>query len=79
VLRELGVRPGTKRVAKGEGLAPRVLEVARAYADGLSSAEVGERLQISQHTAATHLQKIYKRLGVSSRAELTRWLIEEGE
>ena len=34
-------------------------------------------LRYPPHTAATHLQKIYKRLGVSSRAELTRWLIEQ--
>jgi DNA-binding CsgD family transcriptional regulator len=75
-LRELGVRPNTRRQGGGGTLSPRELEVARAYAEGLSSAEVGERLSISQHTAATHLQKIYKRLGVSSRAELTRWLLE---
>lgn len=76
-LRELGMRPSTRRSgATNSTLSPRELEVARAYAEGLSSAEVGERLSISQHTAATHLQKIYKRLGVSSRAELTRWLLE---
>ncbi|HTL36409.1 MAG TPA: AAA family ATPase [Kofleriaceae bacterium] len=76
-LRELGIRPSTRRAGGGGGtLSARELEVARAYAEGLSSAEVGERLSISQHTAATHLQKIYKRLGVSSRAELTRWLLE---
>lgn len=78
-LRELGVRAGTARAPRTGELSARELEVARAYAEGLSSAEVGARLSISQHTAATHLQKIYRRLGVSSRAELTRWLIEEVE
>jgi DNA-binding CsgD family transcriptional regulator len=76
-LRELGVRPSTRRAGPSGPLSARELEVARAYAEGLSSAEVGERLSISPHTAATHLQKIYKRLGVASRAELTRWLIEQ--
>lgn len=79
-LRELGVRPAPVRRPGAEGgvLSKRELEVARAFAEGLSTAEVADKLVISPHTAATHLQRIYQRTGVNSRAALTRYLMDEG-
>ena len=42
------------------------------------TAQVAERLVISPYTAATHLHRIYERLGINSRAALTRYLVEAG-
>ena len=46
-------------------------------AQGLSNAEVGERLFISTRTVATHLQHIYRRLELPSRAALIRSILED--
>lgn len=59
-------------------LTPRQLELARWYAEGLTSRAVAARAGISLHTARSHLEHIYARLGVSSRAELVVWLVQEG-
>jgi DNA-binding CsgD family transcriptional regulator len=55
--------------AEGE-LTARELEIGRLVARGLTNAEIGGVLGISRATVATHLQRAYKRLGLSSRAEL---------
>jgi DNA-binding NarL/FixJ family response regulator len=44
--------------------------VARAVADGLSNPQIAERMFISRRTVATHLTSIFRKLGISSRAEL---------
>jgi len=80
VLRRLGVRPRPVRRPGSDGgpLSQRELEVARLMATGLTTAQVAERLIISPHTADTHLRRIYERLGLNSRAALTRYLAESG-
>jgi DNA-binding CsgD family transcriptional regulator len=74
----LGVRPpATPRRGPTEGpLSAREQEVAALVAEGLSNKEVAARLYVSPATVATHLKRIYKRLGVHSRAGLTRWVVE---
>ena len=52
------------------GLTPTELRVARAVADGLSNPQIAERMFISRRTVASHLTSIFRKLGVSSRAEL---------
>jgi DNA-binding CsgD family transcriptional regulator len=51
-------------------LTPTELTVARAVADGLSNPQIAGRMFISRRTVATHLTSIFRKLGVSSRAEL---------
>jgi DNA-binding CsgD family transcriptional regulator len=51
-------------------LTPTELRVARAVADGLSNPQIAERMFISRRTVATHLTSIFRKLGISSRAEL---------
>ena len=79
VLRSLGARAPRRRSDPTEGpLSRRELEVARLAAGGLTTNEIAERLVISRHTAATHLQHIYARLDVSSRVALARSLADAG-
>jgi predicted ATPase/DNA-binding CsgD family transcriptional regulator len=59
-------RPATGWAA----LTPTELRVARAVADGLSNPQIAERMFISRRTVATHLTSIFRKLGISSRAEL---------
>ncbi|MEM6289811.1 MAG: LuxR C-terminal-related transcriptional regulator [Myxococcota bacterium] len=57
-------------------LSEREREVAYAVADGLTSAKIAKRLFISPRTVTTHLDHIYGRLDLGSRAALTRLVIE---
>lgn len=59
-------------------LTPRQLEVARWYASGLNSRGVAAKASVSLGTARSHLEEIYSRLDVHSRAELTALLVREG-
>ena len=66
--------------ASGENqseLSPRELEVARLVAEGLTNAEVGKRLHISPATVGRHLSNIYQRLGIHSRAALTKYVLTQ--
>lgn len=60
------------------GLTPREIEALRLVAEGLTDAQVAERLFLSPRTVSQHLRSIYNKLGVSSRAAATRFAIEHG-
>jgi predicted ATPase/DNA-binding CsgD family transcriptional regulator len=60
------------------GLTPTELRVAGAVADGLSNPQIAERMFISRRTVATHLTSIFRKLGVSSRAELAAMAARRG-
>ena len=51
-------------------LAPREREIALALADGLTRKHVAEQLGLSVHTVATIARRVYRKLGVTSQAEL---------
>jgi two-component system, NarL family, nitrate/nitrite response regulator NarL len=53
-------RPGTP-------LSPREREVLAFLADGLTAAEIAERLQLGVSTVRTHKLKLYEKLGVADR------------
>jgi ATP/maltotriose-dependent transcriptional regulator MalT len=58
------------------GLTAREVEVLRLVAEGLTDAQVAERLVLSPRTVSQHLRSVYNKLGVSSRAAATRFAIE---
>jgi DNA-binding NarL/FixJ family response regulator len=58
------------------GLSAREVDVLRLVAEGITDAEVAERLFVSRRTVTTHLTSIYTKLGVSSRAAATRFAFE---
>jgi pSer/pThr/pTyr-binding forkhead associated (FHA) protein len=64
--------------AKDNLLSPRQIEVSRLVAEGLTNAAIAERLGVSPRTVTSHLDHIYARLDIGSRAALTRWIIERG-
>jgi DNA-binding response OmpR family regulator len=69
------IRKRTRRVANapsgvaGATLTARQLEVLRLLALGLDQNEIGERLVISPKTVGAHIEHIFVKLGVHSRAE----------
>jgi len=58
------------------GLSGREVEVLRLVATGMTSARVAKELFISPNTVNRHLNSIYGKLGVSSRAAATRFAAE---
>jgi DNA-binding CsgD family transcriptional regulator len=55
-------------------LTAREREIAELAARQLSAAEIAERLFLSRRTVENHLQRIYTKLGISSRSELAEVL-----
>ena len=47
-------------------LTPREVEVLRLIARGFSYARAAEHLGVSPHTVASHIKKLYGKLGVHS-------------
>jgi DNA-binding CsgD family transcriptional regulator len=58
-------------------LTTQELQVAQLAASGLSNRDIGAQLFLSPRTVGYHLYKAYPKLGISSRAELTRLLTRE--
>jgi len=50
-------------------LTPRELEILRALGEGMTNKAVARQLGISAHTVKFHLEAVFAKLGVASRAE----------
>lgn len=55
-----------------DGLSPRQWEILGLVADGMSNAEIANRLYLSESTIKQHLRATYKLLGVRNRAQAAR-------
>ena len=66
---ELGTIGGRTRI---EGLTPAEGRIAALVAEGRTNREVAAALFLTEHTVATALTRVYRKLGVRSRTELAR-------
>ncbi len=71
-------QPDARDEPAPSGLSPRELEVLRLLADGLTNAQIAQRLFISQRTASTHVRHIFDKLDVTSRSAAVAWAIRTG-
>lgn len=60
------------------GLTAREVEVLRLVAQGLTDAQVAERLYLGRRTIGSHLRSIYNKLGVDSRTAAAVFAAEHG-
>jgi HD-GYP domain-containing protein (c-di-GMP phosphodiesterase class II) len=67
-----------KRIEGPRGLTRREVEVLRLVARGCTNKDVAARLVISPKTAGTHIEHIYAKLGVSTRAEAGLFAVQHG-
>jgi DNA-binding CsgD family transcriptional regulator len=68
-------RTSPKRLA---GLTPRELEVLRLIAAGATAKEAASKLDIATKTADNHIQSLYSKIGVTTRAGAALYALERG-
>jgi DNA-binding CsgD family transcriptional regulator len=80
VARAQGDRKGTSRpprprpaAAPAEPLTARELEVAAFAREGLSNREIADELHLSVRTVENHMNRVFRKLGLTSRHELAGW------
>ena len=77
VLTAAGQRPGERRSGPA-GLTPREVEVRTLVARGATTRQVARALGITAKTAGTHLERIYAKIGASSRSTATLSALQHG-
>ena len=76
VLTVAGHAPVRLRREWPAGLSDRQVEVLRLVAEGLSNRDIGQRLSVTGRTAEHHVQDVYGKIGVSSRAAAALFAME---
>ena len=71
-------RIGLRRARATEGLTPAQARVAGLVASGLTNAEIARELHMSLRTVESHLSRVYREHGVTSRSQLTAALAASG-
>jgi HD-GYP domain-containing protein (c-di-GMP phosphodiesterase class II) len=67
-----------KRPENPAGLSRREVDVLRLAAKGLTTSQIADRLFISPKTTDHHIQHIYNKIGVSTRAAAALWAMQQG-
>ena len=71
-------RPSARDRARPGGLTAREFEVLLLVARGASSRDVARQLVIADKTARNHIERIYTKLGISTRAEASLYAMRHG-
>ena len=71
----LGERADDQAAVGVAGLTERELVVLGLVAEGRSNREIGDRLHISQHTAANHVRSILMKTNCANRTEAAAWAL----
>lgn len=75
---DVAARPVHHDVVSGTTLSNREREILALLADGLGNKQIAARLGISTNTVKTHLELLFDKLGVSSRAEAVATGVRRG-
>lgn len=74
----LGGGPAPARGGDSSGLTPRETQVAALIAQGCSNREIAARLVIAPRTAEGHVERLLRKLGLTSRTQLAAWARDNG-
>jgi DNA-binding CsgD family transcriptional regulator len=72
-------RRAVRRVVELDALSRREVQVALCCAEGLTNAQIGAKLRVSEQTVKFHLRNIFQKFGLQRRTELISRLLSEGE
>ncbi|HZQ82647.1 MAG TPA: AAA family ATPase [Gaiellaceae bacterium] len=75
-LRATGEVVGPRTPDRRSQLSPQELQIARLAGDGLTNKEIAAQLYLSPKTIEYHLANAYRKVGVHSRIELARAIVE---
>jgi LuxR family maltose regulon positive regulatory protein len=67
-----------ERIVRCRDLSPREALVVLFCIEGLTNAEIGKKMRISEHTVKFHLRRIFARFGLKRRTELVSRLLIQG-
>jgi len=73
--RDAGFFVGLERVVCGYGLSRREAQVAMCCAEGLTNADIGSKLCITEQTVKFHMRHLFIKFGVRRRGELISRLL----
>ena len=74
-----GFSPALERVASGYGLSRREAQVALCCAEGMTNAEIGRKLFITEQTVKFHMRHLFVKVGVRRRGELISRLLRHDD
>jgi DNA-binding NarL/FixJ family response regulator len=66
-----------KTIAKSLRISDRELEIIQGIFDDRKEFAIASELKISAHTVHTHCERLYRKLGVSSRVALVLYILSE--
>jgi DNA-binding CsgD family transcriptional regulator len=70
-LRASGETSRSRTPEARDELTPQELQIAQMAAEGLSNREIGQQLYLSHRTVGSHLYRLFPKLGISSRGQLS--------
>ena len=70
--------PAQEWLAQAEGLSAREASILELVAQGLTNAEIAERLYLSINTVKTYIRTAYRKMGVDRRSQAVGWAIDRG-
>lgn len=70
-----GTAAAMRRRGGSQPLTGRELEVVRLIVDGLTNREIAARLGIARRTVESHVENVYSKLHIHSRAQAVAWYL----